>query len=179
MPATQRILDQSINNGFPVNDNLISVTNSTALIRIKDQELVRPFINQSITTGGYASMAIDIINRAIECYADNWGGYNECAIKDTTIENAKLFIKYAQNELDWFPAVSVSDDGYFLLEWIGDKYASYVSINNFGIIFLKTHKTIIGGDEDNKTITFADKTDVELKNALWKIFKAINDKESI
>ena len=179
MPEAQRAQRTTESINYPVNDNMISVTNSTTLILRKDQNVVRPFMNQLITSGGYRNMVLELLNRAVECHVENWGGCNECAIEDTTINNAKIFLKFAENELDWFPSVSVSDEGHFVLEWSGDKYTSYVSINQYGVIFLKTHRVIIDGDEDNKTIVFADKTEVELRNSLWKIFKAINDKDSI
>lgn len=179
MPEIQRIQRTTESLNYPVNDNRISVINSTTLIRYRDQEDVRPYVNRSITSGGYANMAVELLNRAIECRMENWGGCNECAIEDTTINNAKLFLKLSENELDWFPSISVSDEGHFVLEWSGDKYTSYVAINQYGVIFLKTHRSIIDGDEDNKTIVFADKTEVELRNSLWKIFKSINDKDSI
>ena len=179
MSVAQTVLKPGIESNYPINDNFIRFAlNSTTLARNNDWNEVRPGMNR-ITGGGYEAMAREITTRLIECSVDNWGGNHECAVDAVAAGNAELFINYAKHELDWFPAISVSDDGQIMLEWTGDKYVSYISINKFGLIFVKTHKNQIGGDEDNKTLTFADKTDADLRNSLWKIFKSINDKDNI
>lgn len=179
MPETQTVSIAPENFNYPANDVYIPTITSTTQIQYKDQESVRPSMNNLVTSNGYRTMAREILNKGVECYKENWGGCDECPVNDATINNAKIFLKYCENQLDWFPTVSVSSDGQFMLEWVGEKYISYICINQYGIIFLKTHKTILNGDEDNKTISFSDKNDFELKSSLWKIFKAINDKEII
>ena len=179
MPQTQTISVVPEGFNYPANDTYIPTITSTTQILYKDQECVRPSMNNLVTSTGYRTMSREIMNKAVECYKENWGGFDECPVNDATINNAKIFLRYCENQLDWFPTVSVSSDGQFMLEWVGEKYISYISINQYGIIFLKTHKTIVNGDEDNKTISFLDKNDFELKSSLWKIFKAINDKDII
>ena len=59
MPEAQRVQRTTESINYPVNDNMISVTNSTTLILSKDQKVVRPFMNQLITSGGYRNMVLD------------------------------------------------------------------------------------------------------------------------
>ena len=179
MPQTQTISAVSEDFNYPANDVYIPTITSTTQIQYKDQKSVRPFVNNFVTSTGYRTMSREIMNKAIECYNENWGGFDECPVDDATINNAKIFIRYCENQLDWFPTVSVSSDGQIMLEWVGEKYISYISINQYGIIFLKTDKTIVNGAEDKKTILLANRPDFELRSSLWHIFKAINNKEII
>ncbi|MDR3113099.1 MAG: hypothetical protein LBU09_01850 [Endomicrobium sp.] len=166
--------------------SLQAITHNDWLTKIIDfdESYITPNYN-NLTTSLYEDTAEKIEFYKKKCSLQNWGGDNERAFDLTTIENINRFKEIILKRcLEYPPFIYVTDDAQLAFEWESEKYQSFIRINKFGLIFMKTFKEKIvlhdgGGDEVCQSLYFLDKSDEDLKRSLYPIFIQINNTDSL